>query len=211
VGTDTLVSAACDRISRDVQRHDPSRAMLVAISGIDASGKGTLALAMERTLSMRGHRVALIGLDPWHHPKAVRFAEHDPGGHFYARAFRFDDLFRELIDPLSAHRSIRTTASLIDLATDGSHVQSFELHDIDIVLLEGIFLFKRAHRDRYDLSIWIECSFEKALERAIARNQEGQSSEELVRDYERIYFAAQRMHFALDEPRAFADMLIENS
>jgi uridine kinase len=185
-------------------------ASLVAISGIDGSGKGTLAKAIDRDLSRAGLRVAVIGLDPWHRPKRERFSDRDPPGHFYSAAFRFDDLFSTLVDPLRQHRSVETTASLLDLATDRSYEHRFELRDIDVILLEGIFLLKRELRARYDLSIWIDCTFDVALARALERNQEGQSREELTRDYDQIYFAAQRIHFLRDDPRGFADLVVNN-
>ena len=88
-------------------------------------------------------------------------------------------------------------------------VEQFRFDRIDIVVLEGIFLFRRDLVARYDLRVWIECSFDVALERALVRNQEGESVEQLGVDYERIYFAAQRLHFALDHPRASADVLVD--
>jgi hypothetical protein len=44
---------------------------------------------------------------------------------------------------------------------------------IDVPLLEGIYLLKRAFQRYYDVSIWIACSLETALQRALARGQEG--------------------------------------
>lgn len=82
--------------------------------------------------------------------------------------------------------------------------------DIDIVLLEGIFLFKPEYRDHFDLKIWIECSFETALQRAMARGQEGLPPAETRRAFETIYFPAQRVHFARDNPREFADIIFVN-
>ena len=77
-------------------------------------------------------------------------------------------------------------------------------------LLEGIFLLRRDLRGRYDLAFWVECSFETALARALARNQEGQSEARLRDDYARIYFAAQRHHIGLDAPAEAADGVIWN-
>src|SRR6266851_1176099 len=61
------------------------------------------------------------------------------------------------------------------------------LEGVDVVLLEGIFLFKRECCGRYDFRIWIECSFETALKHALARLQEGLPPEETTAAYERIY------------------------
>jgi uridine kinase len=60
--------------------------------------------------------------------------------------------------------------------------------DIDVIVVEGIYLPKRAYHDRYDLSVWIDCSFDAALARAIARAHEGVPPEDTVRAYRTIYF-----------------------
>lgn len=79
-----------------------------------------------------------------------------------------------------------------------------------MLLLEGIFLLKREHRHFYDVSAWVECSFETALERASARAQEGLSPIDTARAYESIYFPAQRIHLRRDDPRASADWILIN-
>jgi len=45
---------------------------------------------------------------------------------------------------------------------------------------------KRINRHRYDLSVWIECSFETALKRAVARAQESLPPVDTIRAYETI-------------------------
>ena len=80
----------------------------------------------------------------------------------------------------------------------------------DVVIVEGIFLFKREFRAHYDFTIWVECSFETALERALARAQEGLSPENTEAAYRRIYFPAQALHFAEDNPQASAHGTLAN-
>lgn len=77
-------------------------------------------------------------------------------------------------------------------------------------MLEGIYLLKREFQPYYDPSFWSECSFDTALERAIARAQEGLPPEETVAAYRRIYFPAQQIHFERDNPRAAATATINN-
>jgi uridine kinase len=81
---------------------------------------------------------------------------------------------------------------------------------IDVILLEGIYLLKRDIQNYYDLSFWIDCSFETALERAIFRAQEGLPPEETVHAYRSIYFPAQEIHFARDNPQGAATAIINN-
>jgi uridine kinase len=185
-------------------------ALLVAVSGIDASGKGAITAQIAAGFERAGLRVASIGLDPWHQPASVRFAQEDPGGTFYRSAFRFDELFERLIEPLRRNRSIVLEERLIDLATDATYEHTFRFERVDIILLEGIFLLRRDLRPRYDVSIWIDCPLEVALTRALRRNQEGKPAVELQADYERIYFPAQQIHLALDQPAAHADLVLEN-
>jgi uridine kinase len=71
-------------------------------------------------------------------------------------------------------------------------------------------LFQPAFRSHYDLAVWVECSFETALERAIVRGQEGLPPDETVRAFESIYFPAERFHFERDDPKASADMILVN-
>jgi uridine kinase len=56
----------------------------------------------------------------------------------------------------------------------------------------------------------VECSFEKALVRAIKRCQEGLPPKETIRAFETIYFPAQRIHLQRDHPRAAADLILPN-
>jgi len=69
---------------------------------------------------------------------------------------------------------------------------------------------KRDFRAQYDLSVWIECSFETALERAVSRGQEGLPPEETIRDYQTIYVPAQEIHFQRDDPKTEATLTINN-
>jgi uridine kinase len=186
------------------------RAGLVAISGIDSSGKGYITARLAEEVARRGLNPAVINIDPWHLPQTVRFSESDPGGHFYRNTFRWDDFFRLLIEPLRAGRSIHLTTRLIEIARDRYYDYTYDFRDVDVILLEGIFVLKQEFRERYDLRYWVKCSFETALARALARNQEGLPAEEIVRDYRRIYFPAQRVHFAEDDPVAHADAIYEN-
>jgi uridine kinase len=119
-------------------------------------------------------------------------------------------LFEQLVDPLVANRSIRLATRGIRTDRDAWYDIDYDYADIDVVLLEGIFLFKRALVSRYDLRIWIECSFETALQRALGRNVEDLPADRLVQDYAGVYHASQRHHFMVDDPAAVADLIYVN-
>jgi uridine kinase len=185
-------------------------ALLVGISGIDGSGKGYVTERLAAQLQDRGVKVASIGIDPWQHPQSVRLSPRDAGSHFYANAIRWADLFARLVHPLVHDRSIDIVESVIRTDVDRYYPKQYRFTDVDVVLLEGIFLFQRELAAQFDLRIWIECSFETALARAQSRSQEGLTADEVVRDYSNIYFAAQCLHFERDAPRAHAHLTFDN-
>jgi uridine kinase len=66
------------------------------------------------------------------------------------------------------------------------------------------------YRDYFDLKVWIDCSFATALQRAIARGQEGLPPRETQHAFETIYFPAQRIHLVRDNPSNAADIVFTN-
>jgi uridine kinase len=186
------------------------RALLVAISGIDGSGKGYITAKIADQLTQQNIRVATIHLDGWLNLPSQRFSPEDPAAQFYAHGFRLDDLFTQLVIPLRDRRSIYLEADYLEETDTAYRRQVYRFEAIDIILLEGIFLLKRSLQSLYDLSFWIDCRFETALNRAIARSQEGLSPAETRTAYNTIFFPAQRLHFDRDEPRLAATAIISN-
>jgi uridine kinase len=186
------------------------RALLVAVSGIDGSGKSTVAPQLAAGIEALGLHAVTLTIDPWHTPTFVRFSKEDPGEHFYRHAFRWSEMFDHLIEPLQRNRRVHLTAEVTRLPENDRIQHTYAFENVDVVVLEGIFLFKRELLHRYDVRCWVECSFETALARALRRNQEGLSPEEIRRDYDKIYFAAQRVHFRRDLPHLTAEFLIDN-
>jgi len=187
-----------------------NRALLVGISGIDASGKGFITSRLASVLRDRGFRVAGTNVDGWLSLPEIRFYPDDLPGNFYRNGLRLDEMFESLVLPLRDRRSIRLEANYTEETATAYRRHRYNFDNVDIILLEGIFIFKRNYVRQFDLRIWIECSFETALRRAIARSQEGLTPEETVAAYERIYFPAQRIHFANDDPRSAADVIYPN-
>jgi len=188
----------------------PQRALLVGISGIDASGKGFITRKLAEELRKDGWNIAVISADDWLNLPKVCMNSDNYAEHFYEHAIRFDKMFEQLIVPLKRDRGISLTADCADATATDFRKERYELRNVDVVLLEGIFLFKPAYRYHFDLSVWIDCSFATALRRAMARGQEGLPPKEAKRAFETIYFPAQRVHLARDNPREAVDIIFTN-
>ena len=169
----TDLAGLTDRVAH---LHDtrPSRGtLLVAISGIDGSGKGYLTARLDAELQARGHRVASLNIDGWLNLPFTRFNAADPPGHFYRNAIRFGDMFAQLVLPLRDTGSVEVTVDHVEETATAYARRTYAFRDIDIILLEGIYLLGPEYAGHYDLSVWIDCSFDTALERAIRVHRRG--------------------------------------
>jgi uridine kinase len=204
------VNQAIAEILAKRKQVSPQHSLLVGISGIDGSGKGYLTDQIVTLLQRQGQKAVGINTDGWLNLPHKRFDSEQPAAHFYEHAIRFDDMFTQLILPLKEKRAHDVVADCAEETASEYHPHQYHFEGIDIIVLEGIYLFKHAYRDYFDLAFWVDCTFKTALERALRRGQEGLPPEETIRAYQTIYFPAQRIHFARDYPRAAADFVINN-
>ena len=208
--TEDAIESATETIRERRLSTPPTRSVLIAVTGIDGCGKGYVSAVLEARLVALGLRVALINIDGWLNLPPVRFNRSNPAEHFYQHAIRFDEMFDQLVLPLRDQRSVCVEADFTEETASSYRRHSYEFRDVDVIVLEGIYLLKRELRHHYDLSFWIDCSVDIALVRAIARAQEGLSAEATIAAYRTIYFPAQDIHAAHDDPRAAADAIIPN-
>lgn len=203
-----------DEVTRQILRRrettPDTRCLLVGVSGIDGCGKGYVARQLEARLALHGVTPAILNVDGWLNLPEKRFNPSDPAVNFYENAIRFDQFFTQLVNPLRDRRSVRLVADFTEETASQYRKHTYDFKDISVILVEGIFLFKRQYRTHFDLAIWIDCSFPTALARAIDRAQEGLSAAKTIAVYETIYFPAQRIHLTHDNPRENADLIFEN-
>ncbi len=199
-----------EKICEARQKVPAQRSVLVAISGIDGCGKGYIAAKIFDLLKTKGLNTVVINGDGWLNLPERRFNSHNPAEHFYLNAFRFEEMFTQLIIPLRDRRAITIEVNFVEETAKDYRKHLYEFKDVDVILLEAIYLLQPAFISYYDLSFWIDCSFETALERALARGQEGLPHEETIKAYQTIYFPAQEIHFQKDNPQSLATAIINN-
>ena len=201
-----IVEKICET-RRQVPAHS---SVLVAISGIDGCGKGYITAKILDSLTTRKLNAVAINGDGWLNLPERRFNSHNPAKHFYVNAFRFREMFTQLILPLRARRSITVEVDFVEETASNYRKHLYEFNDVDVILLEAIYLLQPDFISYYDFAVWIDCSFETALKRALARGQEGLPPQETVKAYQTIYFPAQEIHFQRDHPRSLATAIINN-
>jgi uridine kinase len=204
------IDDAVKRILRQRTIVPEERSLLAGVSGIDACGKGYVAQQIEACLGLHSVATASINVDGWLNLPHKRFDVRAPAKHFYEKAIRFDEFFKQLVLPLRDRRSVHLETDFTEEAALNYRKHTYSFKNVGVVLVEGIFLFKRDYRNFFDLTIWVDCSFSTALARALERKQEGLPPAATIRAYETIYFPAQRIHMDHDHPRDSADLIIAN-
>lgn len=204
------ISELANNIIGQYNRHSSTSTFTVAISGIDASGKGYITELLQKELEERKFKVANINIDPWQNPIAVRLRKDKAAENVYENIFRWDQFFCQLIFPLQKDKSIYLESEGIRSDADIYYQLLYDYSGVDILLIEGILLFKKKYLLHYDYKIWIDCSFETGLKRAMKRNIEKLPADKLIEDYMTYYYPAQHYHFNNDKPKDVCDIVFCN-
>jgi uridine kinase len=204
------ISSLTKKVMNAFACHDKKKAFTVAVSGIDASGKGYTTKLLQEELERLGYKVANINIDPWQNPIPIRLQKGNSAENFYNNVFRWKEVFPELLIPLKNDRGINLKATLIKSHADEYYNYDYHYENIDFLLIDAILLFQEQFLSFYDYKIWIDCSFETGLQRAIARNVEKLDEERLIHDYNTFYYPAQCYHFKKDNPIDSSDIIYHN-
>jgi len=177
---------------------ESTKAQIVAISGIEGSGKRELTEKIAAALRLDGLNVAVIHTDDWEASKDVRFNIMNSPEEYYLNAYRFDEMFEELILPLKLFGSIKTSVNLDD--AESPRTVDYHFNDIDIILIEGVYLLQEAYLDLYDYSCWVKSNFETAPKRLHEEVNIEESQEALVNLFELLIKPAGQYHLYADDP-----------
>jgi uridine kinase len=199
---DTIVS---------LQRSNPLR---VAIDGIDAAGKTTLADQLMPVIEQQGRSVIRASIDGFHRPRSERYQQgkDSPVG-YYEDSFDYASLQSALLHPLGPNGSRCYRNAVFDVRNDVPLVAKVEEASANAVLLfDGVFLLRPELHALWEYRIFVHVDFEVALQRAMVRDQALFGSPEVVQArYLQRYFPGQRLYFQAVNPQKLADVVVENN
>jgi len=182
------------------------RTTIVGISGIDCAGKTSLAARLAEELRAAGEDTVVIGGDDFNRPRSER-STHPAEDPDYG--FAYGQLVEEVLVPAREGRRVETRLRVKDWQRDEWDEGAVVVEPGAIVLLEGVFLFTPEILPLLDLKVWLEISFDDALERALVRDAQAMGGPDGVRDrYTTRYWPGQRLHLERDRPRESADLVL---
>ncbi len=194
-----------------VRRPHPIR---VAIDGVDAAGKTTLADELAPVVTALGRSVIRASIDGFHNPQATRRrrGSRSPEGYFHD-SFNYPALVEALLQPLGPGGSGLFRRSVFDFRTDQPVAAETERAPVDAVLLfDGVFLLRAELREYFDYSVFVQADFAVTTQRAEQRDVALFGDvEEVRRRYRERYVPGQQLYLSAAQPERWASIVIDNN
>lgn len=202
------MTRALGRIADHLCAAAPGHPLRVAVDGITAAGKTTLARSLAAAVRERGRPAIHLSMDGWHHPRAHRHRQgRDSAAGYYEDAYDFAAFARLVLEPLARGAAYRT--NIIDLATDEPvDAPPVAAPPNAVLVVDGSFL----QRDlRWDEVVFVDTSFQVALDRGARRDAAAFGGAAAARAaFTRRYHAAGRRYVSEVDPAAHATVVLAN-
>jgi uridine kinase len=193
-----------------VERPHPVR---VAIDGMTAAGKTSLADELVGPIERRGRPVIRASIDDFHRPATERYrrGRYSPEG-YYLDGFDYPAVRAALLLPLGPGGSGRYRPALFDSSHERQIDEPERQAPPDVVLLvDGVFLLRDELNDVWDFRGLVDIDVEDALRRGPLRDQDWMGSLEVARErYERRYVPGDRIYLETVRPIERADVVVDN-
>jgi uridine kinase len=205
-----LLQQLGERILKITLNH-PTR---VAIDGVDGSGKTFIADELAKKLRASGRQIIRVSVDKFHNPRIVRYQKgrSSPEG-YYADSFNNTLVIENVLRPLGPNGDRKFKSAAFDYKNDTEIIAPVETAEPNaILLMDGIFLQRPELADYWDLKILLDVDFEHTVARAVKRDASfGGSEQEIEKVYDERYVPGQRLYFEKVDPKAAADIVIDNT
>ena len=191
-----------------------SHPLRVAIDGVDAAGKTTLADELAPLIQKYGRSVIRASIDSFHRPRqeCYRRGTDSPEG-YYQDSFDYAALCDLLLFPLGPEGSQYYCRVVFDVQRDIPVSVEEEYAPANAILLfDGIFLLRPELAALWDYRVFVNVDTEVALQRAMQRDLVLFGSPEAVQTrYLQRYIPGQRLYFEMAHPQKVADVLVDNN
>lgn len=192
----------------------PGHPARVAVDGITAAGKTTLANELAAAVTARGRSALRLSMDGYHHRRSHRYRQgRDSADGYYEDAYDFLAFVRLVLAPLGPGGSGAYRRRIIDLPTDEPiHEPPIQAPSDAILIVDGSFLQRRELRSHWDLVVFVHTDFDTAKNRGSRRDAAAFGSVDNARAaFESRYHAASRRYLDEVDPAAQADIVLTNN
>lgn len=185
------------------------RRLLVAVDGVDASGKTTFAEWLAEALRLRGRSAQVIHVDDFMQVRSVRHrrGRNSPEGYFHD-SYDYESLTRYVLEPLSVSGDGWFRAGTVDRVRDVVIRRPLQYADGQtITIVEGLFLLRDELVDWWDYSVFLDVDTDAALARKGRRDGLVLNP---ANPLTRRYVEGQRIYVEGCQPRERATWVLDN-
>ena len=185
----------------------------VGIDGVSASGKTVLADELAVVLQKMNRKVIRTGIDGFHNPPEIRHRRGSMSVEGYVEdSFDYAAARKCVLNPLGPEGSLSYQPEIYDHAKEtGKPPNSISASSDAILLFEGVMLFRQEIANAFDYKIFVNTSFEVALERAKARDLNHFGSMQTLMDkYTRRFIPGQKRYLTECRPETQANVIFRN-
>lgn len=196
-----------------VKRVNGDNPIVVAFDGVDTSGKTSLADAVHALFQNQGIESIRVSIDKFHNAKEIRIAkgEYSPEG-FFSDSFNYGKIAELVLNPIK-NRASSITTGIYDYRVENTvAANAVAITSDSIILFDGIFMNRDELRGYWDLSIFLDVSFETVRKRAVLRDAKLFGTEEAaLKKYDTRYIPGEELYIASCNPKDRADIVIDNN
>ena len=225
--SDPIVTATRAAVISDAADHvinlkHPGMPLLVAIDGIDGSGKSTFADELASNLSARpgAHRIVRATVDSFHNPRHVRYGRgKGSGAGFYHDSHNLEALCNRLLTPFRTGIGSEYSTECFDEPSDRPvEAETQTLAGDEILLFDGIFACRPELAGYWDYVIHLDGRVRVNLGRLGVVMADAPTETLAVVDHvltwvERMdrYTSGMAIYLDSDRPLERADLVIDNN
>jgi uridine kinase len=174
------------------------RPALVAVDGVDGSGKTTFAARLAARYVEQGRPAHVVHMDDFLNPRAIRYrlGRDSPEG-FFRDTYDLAAFTAGVMEPLSSSGERSIVFRAFDYRTDCPvHEDPTPISAEGVVIVEGMFLHRDELQGAWDMSVFLDVPFAVSVRRMSERDGTNPNPDHpSVRRYvegQRIYLAACR-------------------
>lgn len=186
----------------------------VAVDGLTAAGKTSFGHELAVVLADEGQVVLRASLDDFKRPwSEAHLYDRLTAEGYYRNAFDIDAIHQRLLGPAGPGGSGEVTLCSIDPITQIDHSSTtVAMPDDGVLIVDGMFALRPELVEHWDLRIGLSIDPELSIRRGVDRDATAEGGREQAEALHRErYLAADMIYIAEVDPRARADVVIDNS
>jgi uridine kinase len=188
--------------------------LIVAFDGVDTSGKTFLADRVAEKFDKLGDYQAIrVSIDKFHNPKEIRLQRGDlsPEG-FFLDSFNYGVIIENVIMPAKNGKDYIIPGVYDYKIESDINIKPVSIASDTVILFDGIFMNRDELFQYWDMSIFLDVSFDTVRKRALERDLEYFGSvENVLKRYNNRYIPGQRLYLDRCNPKERADIVFDNN